>query len=71
MTEIVVRDVSDSNFKLVGTFQYSAQARIFKGKLDSEGVKVCMRDNNIIDSNPMYSNAVGGVKLFVKNEDDE
>ena len=28
-----------------------------------------MRDNNIVDVNPLYSNAVGGVKLFVNSID--
>lgn len=56
-------------FELVGSYQYSSEAEILKGKLESEGIDVFMRDNNTIDANPMYSNAIGGVKLFVKNED--
>jgi hypothetical protein len=28
-----------------------------------------MRDNNTVDANPLYSNAVGGVKLFVNHKD--
>ena len=28
-----------------------------------------MRDNYTIDSDPLVSNAIGGVKLFVRNED--
>ena len=42
---------------------------IYQGKLESQGIEVFLRDNNIVDSNPLYSNAVGGVKLFVKTED--
>ncbi len=57
------------NFKLVGRFQYTYEAMIHKGKLESEGIKVYIWDNNTIDLNPQYSNAIGGVKLFVKNED--
>ena len=58
-----------SIFKIIATYQYTSEAIIFKGKLESEGIEVFMRDNNTVDTNPLYSNAVGGVKLFVKNED--
>nr|WP_314895933.1 DUF2007 domain-containing protein [uncultured Flavobacterium sp.] len=58
-----------SIFKLIERYQYSSEAIIFKGKLESEGIEVFMRDNNTVDTNPLYSNAVGGVKLFVKSED--
>ncbi len=51
------------------SYQYSSEAIIIKGKLESEGISVFLRDNNTIDTYPLYSNAVGGVKLFVKNDD--
>ncbi len=59
----------EEQFQLVGRYQYSSEALIYKGKLESEGIDVFIRDNNIVDSNPLYSNAVGGIKLFVKEED--
>lgn len=59
----------ESQFTQVGVYQYSSEAIIFKGKLESEGITVFMHDNNTIDSDPMISNAIGGVKLFVKQED--
>jgi len=59
----------EEQFQLIGRYQYSSEALIYKGKFESEGIEVFMRDNNIIDSNPLYSNAVGGIKLFVKKED--
>lgn len=59
----------EEQFQLVGRYQYSSEALIYKGKLESEGIEVYIRDNNIVDSNPLYSNAVGGIKLFVKEED--
>ena len=59
----------EEQFQIVGRYQYSSEALIFKGKLESEGIEVYIRDNNIVDSNPLYSNAVGGIKLFVKSED--
>lgn len=60
-----------SRFLKVSTYQYSSEAIIFKGKLESEGIEVFMRDHLTIDSDPLVSNAIGGVKLFVKNEDFE
>ncbi|AOW08925.1 putative signal transducing protein [Flavobacterium gilvum] len=56
-------------FKLIGSYQYSSEAIIFKGKLESEGIEVFMRDNFTVEANPLYSNAVGGVKLFVYQKD--
>jgi hypothetical protein len=61
--------MEEEKFKLLRRFQYSSEAVIYKGKLESEGIEVFLRDNNIVDSNPLYSNAIGGVKLFVKTGD--
>ena len=61
--------MEETTFQKIAAFQYSSEASIFKGKLESEGIRVFMRDNNTVDANPMYSNAIGGIKLFVKNED--
>lgn len=63
--------MEEEKFKLLRRFQYSTEAMIYQGKLESQGIEVFMRDNHIVDSNPLYSNAVGGVKLFVKTEDFE
>ena len=61
--------MEEEKFILLRRFQYSSEAVIYQGKLESEGIEVFLRDNNIVDSNPLYSNAVGGVKMFVKTED--
>ncbi|GAA3760190.1 DUF2007 domain-containing protein [Flavobacterium ginsengiterrae] len=61
----------DQDFKLIRRYQYSSEALIFQGKLESEGIQVFARDINTINSNPLLSNAIGGVKLFVKAEDYE
>jgi DNA-directed RNA polymerase subunit RPC12/RpoP len=61
--------VQEEQFQLLRRFQYSSEAIIYQGKLESQGIEVFLRDNHIVDTNPLYSNAVGGVKLFVKNED--
>lgn len=61
--------MEEEKFTLLRRFQYSSEATIYQGKLESQGIEVFMRDNNIVDSNPLYSNAYGGIKLFVKTED--
>lgn len=61
--------MENEKFKLLRRFQYSSEAIIYQGKLESNGIEVFMRDLNTIDTNPLYSNAIGGIKLFVKTED--
>ena len=52
-------------FKTIARFQYSAEAQIIKGRLESEGIQVFLFDNITIDTDPLVSNAIGGVKLKV------
>ena len=61
--------MNKETFKIVATYIYSSEAIIFKGKLESEGIEAFLRDNFTIDTDPLVSNAVGGVKLYVKSED--
>jgi|SRR6218665_294053 len=61
--------MEEEKFTLLRRFQYSSEALIYQGKLESQGIEVFMRDLNTVDTNPLYSNAVGGVKLFVRTED--
>ncbi|MGX7668805.1 DUF2007 domain-containing protein [Flavobacterium pedocola] len=57
--------------KKIAAFQYTSEALIYKGKLESEEIEVFMFDNYTVDTDPLMSNAIGGVKLFVKSEDFE
>ncbi len=61
----------NSKFTKIGQWQYSSEALIYKGKLESEGIEVFIRDNHTVDSDPLVSNAIGGVKLFVNTDDAE
>jgi len=63
--------MEEEQFQLLRRFQYSSEALIYQGKLESQGIEVFLRDNHIVDTNPLYSNAVGGVKLYVRSEDFE
>ena len=52
-------------FKTIARFQYSIEAQIIKGRLEAEGIQVFLTDNITIDTDPLVSNAIGGVKLKV------
>ncbi len=56
-------------FKTIAKFQYSAEAQIIKGRLESEGIQVFLSDNITIDTDPLVSNAIGGIKLKVLAQD--
>ena len=52
-------------FKTIARFQYSAKAQIIKGRIEAEGIEVFLFDHLTIDTDPLVSNAIGGVKLKV------
>jgi len=56
------------SFTTIAVFQYSSEALIIKGKLESEDVKVFLADEYTVDTDPLVSNAIGGVKLQVYTE---
>lgn len=58
----------ENTFTKIGSYLYSSEAIIIKGRLEAEGIEVFMADNFTIDTDPLISNAIGGVKLFVKTE---
>ncbi|MEM9648408.1 MAG: DUF2007 domain-containing protein [Bacteroidota bacterium] len=61
----------DQEFYTLGTFEFPADVQIIKGKLESEGIPVFLRDENTINSDPLISSAIGGVKLQVYFKDRE
>jgi len=61
----------NETFSTVAKFQYSSEAQIIKGRLESEGIEVFLQDNLTIDTDPLVSNAIGGVKLKVLTKDKE
>ncbi|MFP5437435.1 MAG: putative signal transducing protein [Bacteroidia bacterium] len=56
-------------FEKIASFQYTAEAMILKGRLEADGVEVFMANNNTIDTDPLMSNAIGGVQLYVNTAD--
>lgn len=59
----------ESKFYQLASFEYVADVQIVKGKLESEGIPVFLRDENTLNSDPLISNAIGGVKLLVYASD--
>tara|TARA_R110002167_G_scaffold261316_19_gene467861 strand:- start:7842 stop:8225 length:384 start_codon:yes stop_codon:yes gene_type:complete len=58
-------------FYTIASFEFAADVHIIKGKLESEGVTVFLRDENTLNSDPLISNAIGGVKLLVYTSEKE
>ena len=59
----------NDSFTTLAVFENSTEAHLVKAKLDSEGFKTMLMDERTIDSDPLISQAVGGVKLQVHNND--
>lgn len=57
--------MKNETFTTVAVFQYSSEAQIIKGRLESDGIEVFLTDNLTIDTDPLVSRAIGGVKLKV------
>lgn len=45
------------------------KAHLVRGKLESEGIETQMLDDNVVGINPLWSQAVGGIKIKVRPED--
>jgi hypothetical protein len=56
------------SFTTIAVFQYSSEAQIIKGRLEAENIKVFLADEYTVDTDPLVSNAIGGVKLQVYTE---
>ena len=59
-----------NTFITIARYQYSSEAQIIKGRLEADGLEVFIADNYTIDTDPLVSNAIGGVKLKVRVEDE-
>ncbi len=59
----------ETTFYTLGSFEFPADVQIIKGKLESEGIPVFLRDENTLNSDPLISSAIGGVKLQVYSND--
>jgi hypothetical protein len=58
-----------SKFQQIANCQYSYEAYLFKAKLESEGIEVFLQNEHSVNTDPVLSNSVGGVILYVYTED--
>ena len=59
----------NDNYKILAVFKFSTEAHVTKSRLDSDGFKTMLMDEKTIDTDPLVSNAIGGVKLLVHKND--
>jgi len=60
-----------NHYTILAVFEYSTEAQVMLSKLDSEQIRTLLKDEKTIDSDPLISQAIGGVKLLVHNDDFE
>jgi len=60
-----------NKYTTLAVFEYSTEANLVKSKLESEGIPTILLDERTVDSDPLISQAIGGVKLQVYSEDVE
>ncbi len=56
---------------VIARFEYPHEAQIAKMNLEAAGITAFIADENTINMQWLYSNAMGGVRLFVSPEDIE
>ena len=59
------------NFVTVATFDNYIEANIILGKLHNEGIEAFLRDEYTVTIDPILTNAIGGIKLTVMEQDAE
>jgi hypothetical protein len=60
-----------SNWRIAISLTFPGQAHMVQGYLESEGIDTMLEDELTTQVNIMYSNAIGGVKVLVRDEDYE
>lgn len=60
-----------SNIKLLKTYNQFHLAKLDEASLLNDDIQVILRDGNTVSIAPYYSVAIGGIKLYVFEEDFE
>lgn len=55
----------------LGSFEFLSDVQVIRGKLESEGIPVNLKDKNTVGVEPFASNAIGGIKLQVLKQNEE
>jgi len=58
-------------FVTVATFDFSTDAHIAMGRLQAEGIACHLMDEYLVQTDQLYSPAIGGIKLRVAPEDEQ
>lgn len=59
----------ENEFYTLASSTFPADIQILKGRLESEGIAVFLRDENTVNTDPLISDAIGGVKLQIYTTD--
>lgn len=62
-------DNQTENYQTLLTVTYPHELAVIQARLEAEGIEFDVKNEHITQMNPFYSNAVGGVKLQVKEID--
>jgi len=57
--------------KTIAAFTKPDDAHLLRLRLEAAGIEVYIQDENIVQIDPFYSNALGGVKVQVADKDVE
>jgi hypothetical protein len=57
--------------RTVASFSQPMDAYLLRARLEGSGITAYIRDENLVTLDWLYSNAVGGVKVDVEDEDYE
>jgi len=57
------------NFVPIKSYSDYVEANIVLGRLQSEGINCCLMDENADTINPIWTNAIRGIKLMVAEPD--
>lgn len=58
-------------FQILRTFDNYIEANLMFGRMEAEGIRCWLKDENTVTIDPILSNAIGGIKLLVLEEDME
>jgi Zn finger protein HypA/HybF involved in hydrogenase expression len=56
------------NYVLLNSYNNYIEAHIAKGVLEEEGINCWLKDENTVTIDPILTNAVGGIKVMVAEE---
>jgi DNA-directed RNA polymerase subunit RPC12/RpoP len=61
--------MENEKFVTVLTFTFVHEVAVIRGRLEAEGIICFVKDEFTVQVQPFYSNAIGGVKLQVREND--